>query len=181
MNVASTMRLNLVCNARYIGIVIACIGGHRVAAAQHTMFPDDSAAARRFRAMTLAVEVASAQIAVGDTLHVTFQVTNTGSREVTFCVGRGYGVELATYFDTVRAVSFFDRESCDGDSHPLIAGQSIAWERSLTMPPLRSGGSASLSAWADILDPRDCQVYGCGRAVIRAAGVPVQVVGARSP
>lgn len=144
------------------------------------MFPDDSAAARRFRTFTLAVEVAPVRFAMGDTLHVTFHVTNNGSREIGFCLGRGYGVELATYFDTVRAVSFVDQERCDGDSHTLIAGQDLAWDRFLTLPPVRSGGSASLTAWADILDPRDCQVYGCGRAVIRAAGVPVQVVGARS-
>jgi hypothetical protein len=145
------------------------------------MFPDDSAATRRFRTSTLAIEVAPVHFAVGDTLHVTFHLTNNGSREVTFCVGRGYGIELATYFDTVRAVSFVDQEACYGDSHALIAGQSIAWDRFIPVPPLRSGGSASLTAWADILDPRDCEVYGCGRAVIRTTGVPVQVVGARSP
>jgi hypothetical protein len=162
-------------------IVIACIGSHRSASAQRSMFPDDSAAVRRFRVVALAAEVARVLIAVGDTLRITFHLTDTGRADVTFCVGRGYGLELATAMDTVRPGSFVDQESCDGGSHTLIAGQSLAWDRVLTVPPLRSGGSASLTAWADILDPGDCEVYGCGRAVIRASELSVQVVGARSP
>ena len=162
-------------------IVIACIAGHRSAPAQQNMFPDDSTATHRFRAMTLSAEVAPVLMAAGDTLRVTFHLTNSGQIGITLCVGHGYGAELATAIDTVRPGSLVDQESCDGSAHTLVAGQSMVWDRFLVVPPLRSGGSASLSAWADILDPRDCQVYGCGRAVIRAAELAVQVIGSRSP
>lgn len=161
-------------------IAIACVASHRSALAQRMMFPDDSSTAHRFRSMTLAIDVAPDHIAVGDTLRVTFHLTNAGETNVTLCVGHGYGVELATPFDTLRPALFTEQESCDRGRQTLTPGISITWDRYVVVSELRSGGSASLTAWADILDPLDCQVYGCGRAVIRAPRVAVQVVAVRS-
>jgi hypothetical protein len=161
-------------------LAITCVASHRSALAQRMMFPDDSSTAHRFRSMTLAIDVAPDHIAVGDTLRVTFHLANASATNVTLCIGRGYGVELATPFDTLRPALFADQESCDGERQTLIPGFSITWDRYVVVSELRSGGSASLTAWADILDPLDCQVYGCGRAVMRAPGVAVQVVAARS-
>jgi hypothetical protein len=160
-------------------LVIACVGS--TARAQRMIFPDDSSTTRRFRSVTLAIEVTPDHFAARDTVHITFHVTNDGGAGVTFCVGRGYGIELATAFDTVRTASLVDQESCAGGPHTLDPGFSLAWDRFLVIPPVRSGGSAVLNAWADILDPLDCRVYGCGRAVTKTPGVAVQIVAPRSP
>jgi hypothetical protein len=160
-------------------LVIACVGS--TARAQRMMFPDDSSTTRRFRRVTLTIEVTPDHFAARDTVHITFHVTNDGGADVTFCVGRGYGIELTTAFDTVRPAFLVDQESCEGDPHTLVPGLSLAWDRSLVIPAIRSGGSAFLNAWADILDPLDCRVYGCGRAVIKAPGAEVQIVAPRSP
>ena len=160
-------------------LVIACVGS--TAHAQRMMFPDDSSTTRRFRSVTLAIEVTPDHFAALDTVHITFHVTNDGGADVTFCVGRGYGMKLATAFDTVRSALLANQESCEGGPHTLGPGFGLAWDRSIVIPAIRSGGSAFLNAWADILDPLDCRVYGCGRAVIKAPGAEVQIVAPHSP
>jgi len=162
-------------------LVIAVFASPHSASAQRMMFPDDSATTRRFRSVTLAVDVRPDQFAAGDTVRITFRLINDGGVNINFCLGHGYGIELATPFDTVRPAVWIDQESCEGPPRTLVPGFSLAWDRILIVPAIRSGGSAFLTAWADVLDPLDCQVYGCGRAVVKAPGTEVQIVAPRSP
>src|SRR5262249_50692298 len=103
---ASTMK------AEAVGalLVIAVFASPHSASAQRLMFLDASAPTRRFGGFPLAVAARPDQSAAGDTVRITFRLINGGGVNINFCLGHGYGIELATPFDTVRPAVWFDQE-----------------------------------------------------------------------
>ena len=140
-------------------------------------FPDDSAAARRYLpALNVRVRPVDSVLRSQDTVRIEYTVTNTSAGAVALCVGKGHGVELVLGADTLRPFVLVDHESCTR-ADTLLPSQSVTSERALALPELQVSGKAWLTSWIDIVDPTDCGVFGCARAVISAHPVVVRLVG----
>src|SRR5437879_5834270 len=131
-------------------------------------FPDDSAAARWIQpAIEIRAELSRDSLRPGDTVQVKYKVRNVASRPIEICLGKAHGADLVVREDTLHPFVFelVDHESCVRRDR-LGSGQSVVWQRALNVPDISARGSATLLLWVDVVDPADCHVFGCGRAVV---------------
>ena len=141
--------------------------------------PDDSAATRWIHAaIKIWAQLNTDSLRVGDTVLVAYKVQNVASHSIEICLGQSHGADLVVGQDTLHPFLFelVDHESCMQRDR-LRPGQFVVWRATLGVPALSARGRATLLLWLDAVDPSDCQVFGCARALIHTQPLKVTLVG----
>jgi hypothetical protein len=120
-------------------------------------------------------------VRTGAQLRIDFNLENTGNRELTACRYRNsfvhfWGLE-AKYVKT-RVGAMVDHQYCEVEMH-VAPHESVRWSETVEVPNVQAGRSKVMAA-VRLVDPSDCDGYGCYDALVSASAAEPVVVSSGS-
>ena len=112
-------------------------------------------------------------VAVGQYLPLHFTLTNTGRIPIDACIGLARQYSIVSDSRTVELKHLVDHPICSG-RFQLQNGEHIAWDEEFKIPELMVG-QTRIAAAIQIVNPRDCDKYGCYDTMLDVSPIAIEV------